>query len=34
MMLKKVIAMVAAFLGSPDSGWINGETFVVAGGYR
>ena len=34
MMLKKVIAMMAAFLASPDSGWITGETFVVAGGYR
>jgi hypothetical protein len=33
MMLKKVIAMVAAFLASPDSGWITGESFVVAG-YR
>jgi 3-oxoacyl-[acyl-carrier protein] reductase len=28
------IATVAAFLASPDSGWITGETFLVAGGYR
>jgi 3-oxoacyl-[acyl-carrier protein] reductase len=28
------IATVAAFLASPDSGWITGETFVTAGGYR
>ena len=28
------IATVAAFLASADSGWITGETFRVAGGYR
>jgi 3-oxoacyl-[acyl-carrier protein] reductase len=28
------IANVAAFLASTDSGWITGETFLVAGGYR
>jgi 3-oxoacyl-[acyl-carrier protein] reductase len=28
------IASVAAFLASADSGWITGETFLVAGGYR
>jgi 3-oxoacyl-[acyl-carrier protein] reductase len=28
------IATVAAFLASADSGWITGETFQVAGGYR
>ena len=28
------IATVATFLASPDSGWITGETFAVAGGYR
>jgi 3-oxoacyl-[acyl-carrier protein] reductase len=28
------IATVAAFLASADSGWITGETFVTAGGYR
>ncbi len=28
------IATVAAFLASPDSGWITGETLQVAGGYR
>jgi 3-oxoacyl-[acyl-carrier protein] reductase len=28
------IATVAAFLASTDSGWITGETFLVAGGYR
>jgi 3-oxoacyl-[acyl-carrier protein] reductase len=28
------IATVAAFLASTDSGWITGETFRVAGGYR
>ena len=28
------IATVAAFLASPDSGWITGETLLVAGGYR
>ena len=27
------IAKVAAFLASPDSGWITGETVTVAGGY-
>lgn len=28
------IATVAAFLASEDSGWITGETFVTAGGFR
>jgi 3-oxoacyl-[acyl-carrier protein] reductase len=28
------IATVAAFLASSDSGWITGETFNVAGGFR
>jgi 3-oxoacyl-[acyl-carrier protein] reductase len=28
------IATVASFLASADSGWITGETFLVAGGYR
>jgi len=28
------VATVAAFLASADSGWITGETFHVAGGYR
>jgi 3-oxoacyl-[acyl-carrier protein] reductase len=28
------IATVATFLASADSGWITGETFQVAGGYR
>ncbi|MGC3956496.1 MAG: glucose 1-dehydrogenase [Verrucomicrobiota bacterium] len=28
------IATVAAFLASGDSGWITGETFLVAGGFR
>jgi 3-oxoacyl-[acyl-carrier protein] reductase len=28
------IATVASFLASPDSGWITGETILVAGGYR
>lgn len=28
------VATVAAFLASTDSGWITGETFRVAGGYR
>jgi 3-oxoacyl-[acyl-carrier protein] reductase len=28
------IATVATFLAAPDSGWITGETFLVAGGYR
>jgi 3-oxoacyl-[acyl-carrier protein] reductase len=28
------IATVATFLASADSGWITGETFPVAGGYR
>ncbi len=28
------IATVATFLASSDSGWITGETFLVAGGYR
>jgi 3-oxoacyl-[acyl-carrier protein] reductase len=28
------IATVATFLASEDSGWITGETFLVAGGYR
>jgi len=28
------IATVATFLASADSGWITGETFHVAGGYR
>jgi 3-oxoacyl-[acyl-carrier protein] reductase len=28
------VATVAAFLASPDSGWITGETFVVSGGFR
>src|SRR5215475_4062316 len=28
------IANVAAFLASADSGWITGETFVIAGGFR
>lgn len=28
------VATVATFLASADSGWITGETFVVAGGYR
>jgi 3-oxoacyl-[acyl-carrier protein] reductase len=28
------IAGVAAFLASPDSSWITGETFVISGGYR
>ena len=28
------IATVATFLASVDSGWITGETFQVAGGYR
>lgn len=28
------IATVAAFLASADSGWITGETLLVAGGYR
>jgi 3-oxoacyl-[acyl-carrier protein] reductase len=28
------IATVATFLASADSGWITGETFFVAGGYR
>jgi 3-oxoacyl-[acyl-carrier protein] reductase len=28
------IASVATFLASADSGWITGETFLIAGGYR
>ena len=28
------IAAVAVFLASADSGWVTGETLVVAGGYR
>jgi 3-oxoacyl-[acyl-carrier protein] reductase len=28
------IGKVATFLASEDSGWISGETFLVAGGYR
>jgi 3-oxoacyl-[acyl-carrier protein] reductase len=28
------IATVASFLASADSGWITGETFLTAGGYR
>ena len=28
------VATVATFLASSDSGWITGETFLVAGGYR
>jgi 3-oxoacyl-[acyl-carrier protein] reductase len=28
------VATVATFLASADSGWITGETFLVAGGYR
>ena len=28
------IATVVTFLASADSGWITGETFLVAGGYR
>ena len=28
------IATVATFLASADSGWITGETFVTAGGFR
>jgi 3-oxoacyl-[acyl-carrier protein] reductase len=28
------IAAAAVFLASPDSGWITGETFVIAGGLR
>ena len=28
------IGTVAAFLASADAGWITGETFVVAGGFR
>jgi 3-oxoacyl-[acyl-carrier protein] reductase len=28
------IATVASFLASADSGWITGETILVAGGYR
>lgn len=28
------VATVAVFLASADSGWITGETFVTAGGYR
>jgi 3-oxoacyl-[acyl-carrier protein] reductase len=28
------VATVASFLASADSGWITGETFLVAGGYR
>jgi 3-oxoacyl-[acyl-carrier protein] reductase len=28
------VATVATFLASPDSAWITGETFRVAGGYR
>jgi 3-oxoacyl-[acyl-carrier protein] reductase len=28
------VATVATFLASTESGWITGETFLVAGGYR
>ena len=28
------IATVATFLASSDSGWITGETFLAAGGFR
>src|SRR4051812_11476531 len=28
------VATVATFLASEDSGWITGETFLVAGGFR
>ena len=28
------VGKVATFLASEDSGWISGETFLVAGGYR
>jgi 3-oxoacyl-[acyl-carrier protein] reductase len=28
------VATVATFLASADSGWITGETFHVAGGFR
>jgi 3-oxoacyl-[acyl-carrier protein] reductase len=28
------VATVATFLASADSGWISGETFLVAGGFR
>jgi 3-oxoacyl-[acyl-carrier protein] reductase len=28
------VATVATFLASADSGWISGETFMVAGGFR
>jgi 3-oxoacyl-[acyl-carrier protein] reductase len=30
----KDIATVAAFLASADAGWISGETFLIAGGFR
>jgi len=28
------IAAAALFLASPDSGWITGESFIIAGGMR
>jgi 3-oxoacyl-[acyl-carrier protein] reductase len=28
------VATVAAFLASPDSGWVSGETLTIAGGFR
>jgi len=28
------VARVAAFLASPDSGWVSGETLMIAGGFR
>jgi NAD(P)-dependent dehydrogenase (short-subunit alcohol dehydrogenase family) len=29
-----LFASTAVFLASPDSSWITGETFVIAGGLR
>jgi 3-oxoacyl-[acyl-carrier protein] reductase len=28
------LAGAVAFLASPDSAWITGETFLISGGYR
>ncbi len=34
MLQPQVIATVATFRASANSGWITGETFQVAGGYH
>jgi 3-oxoacyl-[acyl-carrier protein] reductase len=32
--IDRLFASTAVFLASPDSSWITGETFVIAGGLR